>query len=46
MYSEVVKREKRWKFFMLVGGVPICAGAISRSGGMTSTDGATIRRFG
>ena len=28
MYSEVVKREKRWKFFMLVGGVPICAGAI------------------
>ena len=28
MYNEVVKREKRWKFFMLVIGVPVCFGAI------------------
>lgn len=28
MYNEVVKREKRWKFFMLIIGVPVCFGAI------------------
>ena len=27
MYNDVVKREKRWKWFMLVIGVPICFGA-------------------
>ena len=25
MYQEIIKREKRWKFFMLVAGVPFCA---------------------
>ena len=28
MYQETVKKEKRWKFFMLVGGVPLCTAAI------------------